>query len=65
MQVENELHKKRVMWAINPSLPTMFNTYRERSSRPSSVTLITFTDMPTKKATIGNWSGYTSDMDED
>lgn len=29
IQTENELHKKRVSWAINPSLPTMFKSYRE------------------------------------
>lgn len=29
IQTENELHKKRVVWAINPSLPTMFKSYRE------------------------------------
>ena len=28
-QVENELHKKRVIWAINPSLPEMFKDYRQ------------------------------------
>jgi len=30
VQVENELHKKRVLWAINPSLPAMFKAYREK-----------------------------------
>jgi len=29
-QVENDLHKKRILWAINPSLPTMFKAYREK-----------------------------------
>lgn len=29
IQTENELHKKRVVWAINPSLPVMFKSYRE------------------------------------
>jgi len=29
VQTENELHKKRVVWAINPSLPAMFKSYRE------------------------------------
>ena len=29
VQIENELHKKRVVWAINPSLPVMFKSYRE------------------------------------
>ena len=29
IQTENELHKKRVVWAINPSLPAMFKSYRE------------------------------------
>jgi hypothetical protein len=28
IQVENELNKKRVTWAINPSLSTMFKDYR-------------------------------------
>jgi hypothetical protein len=28
IQVENELNKKRVIWAINPSLSTMFKDYR-------------------------------------
>ncbi len=30
VQVESELHKKKVTWAINPSLPTMFKAYREK-----------------------------------
>jgi hypothetical protein len=30
VQVESELHKKRVLWAINPSLPAMFKAYREK-----------------------------------
>jgi hypothetical protein len=30
VQVENELHKKRVIWAIKPGLPEMFKGYRER-----------------------------------
>lgn len=29
VQVENELNKKRVTWAINPSLSTMFKDYRQ------------------------------------
>ena len=29
IQIEGELHKRKVMWAINPSLPTMFKDYRE------------------------------------
>jgi hypothetical protein len=28
VQIENELNKKRVVWAINPSLSTMFKDYR-------------------------------------
>jgi hypothetical protein len=28
IQVENELNKKRVIWAINPSLSTMYKDYR-------------------------------------
>ena len=28
VQVENELHKSKVMWAINPSLSEMFKNYR-------------------------------------
>lgn len=30
VQLENELHKKKVTWAINPSLPAMFKGYREK-----------------------------------
>ena len=29
IQVESDLNKRKVTWAINPSLPTMFKTYRE------------------------------------
>ena len=29
IQIENELNKKRVTWAINPSLSTMFKDYRQ------------------------------------
>lgn len=29
VQIENELHKKRVVWAINPGLPVMFKSYKE------------------------------------
>lgn len=30
IQVESDLNKRKVTWAINPSLPTMFKTYREK-----------------------------------
>jgi len=30
VQVENELNKRRVIWALNPSLATMFKDYRQR-----------------------------------
>jgi hypothetical protein len=30
VQVENELHKKRVTWALNPGLPEMFKEYRQK-----------------------------------
>lgn len=30
IQIDNELHKKKVSWAINPDLPNMFRQYRER-----------------------------------
>jgi hypothetical protein len=33
MQIENEPHKRKVSWAINPSLPTMFKEYREKVIR--------------------------------
>jgi hypothetical protein len=29
IQIEGEPHKKRVIWAINPDLPTIFKSYRE------------------------------------
>lgn len=29
VQIESEIHKKKVTWAINPMLPTMFKEYRE------------------------------------
>ena len=30
VQVESELHKKRVTWALNPGLPEMFKEYRQK-----------------------------------
>jgi hypothetical protein len=30
VQIENELHKRKVTWAINPDLPAMFKGYRDR-----------------------------------
>jgi hypothetical protein len=30
VKIEEELHKHRAMWAINPTLPTMFKDYREQ-----------------------------------
>ena len=30
IQVESELHKHKVTWALNPSISTMFKEYRER-----------------------------------
>lgn len=30
VQVESELHKKKVTWAINPGLSGMFKDYREK-----------------------------------
>ena len=66
VQVENELHKKRVMWAINPSLPTMFNTYREKVIKAKQ----RHADYIYRYAYEKGYDrklvkGYTSDMDED
>jgi len=30
IQIENDLNKHKVSWALNPSLPTMFKTYRDK-----------------------------------
>jgi len=56
VQVENELHKKRVMWAINPSLPTMFNTYREKVIKAKQRHADYIYRYAYEKGYDGNWS---------
>ena len=30
VQIESELHKRKVTWALNPTLPELFKAYRDK-----------------------------------
>ncbi len=65
VQIESELHKKKVTWAINPTLPTMFKEYRERVIKAKQ----RHADYIYRYATAKGYErklvkGYTPDMDD-
>jgi hypothetical protein len=65
VQIENELHKRKVSWAINPTLPTMFKEYRERvikaKQRHADYIYRYAYDKGKERKFV---KGYTPDMDE-
>jgi hypothetical protein len=65
VQIESEMHKKKVTWAINPTLPTMFKEYRERVIKAKQ----RHADYIYRYATAKGYErklvkGYTPDMDD-
>jgi hypothetical protein len=65
VQVENELHKRRVTWVINPALPAMFKSYREKvikaKQRHADYIYRYAYDKGYERKTV---KGYSPDMDE-
>ena len=65
VQIESELHKKKVTWAINPTLPEMFKDYRQTVIKAKQ----RHADYIYRHATAKGYErklvkGYTPDMDE-
>lgn len=65
VQIESELHKKKVTWAINPTLPEMFKDYRQTVIKAKQ----RHADYIYRHATAKGYDrklvkGYTPDMDE-
>ena len=65
VQIESELHKKKVTWAINPTLPEMFKEYRQTVIKAKQ----RHADYIYRHATAKGYDrklvkGYTPDMDE-
>jgi hypothetical protein len=65
VQIENELHKRKVTWAINPDLPAMFKGYRDRVLKAKQ----RHADYIYRYATAKGYErklvrGYSPDMDE-
>jgi len=65
VQIESELHKKKVTWAINPTLPDIFKEYRQTVIKAKQ----RHADYIYRYATAKGYErklvkGYTPDMDE-
>lgn len=65
VQIESEMHKKKVTWAINPTLPEMFKDYRQTVIKAKQ----RHADYIYRYATAKGYDrklvkGYTPDMDE-
>ena len=65
VQIESELHKKKVTWAINPTLPEMFKDYRQTVIKAKQ----RHADYIYRYATAKGYDrklvkGYTPDIDE-
>lgn len=68
IQVENELQKRRVLWAINPGLAEMFKGYRERVIRAKQrhvdyIYSVAY-DMGYSRKTIKGYDPDTMDKDQ-
>lgn len=66
VQIESELHKRKVTWAINPTLPEIFKEYRQTVIKAKQ----RHADYIYRYATAKGYErklvkGYTPDMDED